>query len=61
MHQKVSDETTSVESNMPEHVISDLMEHMQKFEEEVRIEKDKLLKIMADFYTIVCASHFMEK
>ena len=37
-HQKVCRVETLVESNMSEHVSSDLVEHMQKIEEEVCVE-----------------------
>ena len=49
VHQKVREVSNLVESNIPEHVSSDLVEHMQKVEEEVHEEKEKLLKVMEDF------------
>ena len=61
MHQKVRDITALVESNISEHVSFDLMEHMQKVEEEVCAEKEKLLKIVEDFQTKIYASQFMEQ
>ena len=39
----------SMESNMPKHASSDLVEHMQKVEEKVGVEKEKLMKIVEDF------------
>ena len=61
VHQKVHEVAASIESNMLEHVSSDLVEHMQKIEEEVWIETEKLVKIMEYFHTKVNASHSMEK
>ena len=46
---------------MWKHVSFDLVEHMQKVEEEVRKEKEKLLKIMEDFQNKIRASQFMEQ
>ena len=60
MHQKLHGIVASVESNMLEHVTFDLVEHMQKVEEEVRTSKEKLLKILEDFQNKLCASQFME-
>ena len=40
---------TFVERVMLEHFSSDLVEHMQKIEEEVRTKIEKLVKIMEDF------------
>ena len=60
MQQKVSEVAASVESNMLEHFSSDLVEHMQKVEEEVCTEKEKLLKILEDFQNKLRASQFME-
>ena len=39
----------SVDGFMWEHVSSDLVEHMQKIEEEVHAKTEKLLKIVEDF------------
>ena len=46
---------------MPKHVNYDLVEHMQKREEEVRMETKKLVKIVEDFQNKISASHFMEQ
>ena len=46
----------SIEKVMLEHISFDLVEHMQKIEEEVHREKEKLLKIVEDFHTKVSAS-----
>ena len=51
---------TSIEKFMPEHISSNLVEHMQKIEEEVRIETEKLVKIIEDFQNKINASKFME-
>ena len=60
MHQKVHEVANLIESDMSKHVSSNLMEHMQKIEEEVRAETKKFLKIMEDCQTKISASHFME-
>ena len=39
MHQKVREVAASVEIDMLKHISSDLVEHMQKVEEEVHTEK----------------------
>ena len=60
MQQKVSKVAASVESNMLEHFRFNLVEHMQKVEEEVRTKKEKLLKILEDFQNKLRTSQFME-
>ena len=61
IHQKAREVAASVERVMPKHVSSDLVENMQKIEEEVLMEKEKFLKIMEDFQTNVSTSHSMEE
>ena len=60
VHWNVHEVANRIESNMWENVSSDLVEHMQKIEEEVHVEKNKLLKIVEDFQTKLSASQFME-
>ena len=47
---------TSIEKDKLEHVSFNLVEHMQKVEEEVRAEKEKLMKIVEDFHNKICAN-----
>ena len=42
---------TSIEKVMPKHVSSDLMEQLQKTEEEVRLEAERVVKIMEYFHS----------
>ena len=51
----------SIERVMLENVGSDLVEHTQKTEEEVRVEKEKLLKTVEYFQTKVNTSQSMEE
>ena len=46
----------SVERVMSEHISSDLVDHMQKIEDEVHAEIEKLAKIMEDFHNKISAS-----
>ena len=51
----------SIERNMSEHVSYDLVEHMQKIEEEVCAEIEKLVKIVEDFQTKINISQCMDQ
>ena len=46
---------------MSEQVVFKLVDHMQKVEEELRAEKEKMLKIVEDFHNTIRASQFMEQ
>ena len=52
---------TYLERVMLEHISSNQVEHMQKKEEEVPMEKEKLLKIVEDFQTKFSTSQTMEE
>ena len=60
VHQKVHELETSVEKVMPEHVNFDLVEHMQKIEEEVHTKIKKVVKIMEYFHKKINATHQIE-
>ena len=60
VHQNVRNIVEIVEKVMPEHVSSDLVEHMQKIEEEVCTETKKVVKIMEYFRNKINATHQIE-
>ena len=49
-----------VEKVMLEHVNSDLVEHMQKIEEEAHTETKKVVKIVEYFHNKINATHQIE-
>ena len=54
-------EGTSVEMIMLEHVSSKLVEQLQKIEEEVRIEAERIVKVMEYFQSKFIARKDMEE